>query len=132
MMPIHKQYFNCQLYVFEQKYLISSIFYSINELHWIAGHAYIYPLQKISIKMIYNVWPLQKTLWNIDIHTCNIEKNVLFYPVITKSIRHLDLLNGLITRRMYQVYLIGNMMTKIDQVKTLFYKREYWLYIKLW
>jgi hypothetical protein len=46
-------------------------------LHWIAGHDYIYPLQKISNKMIYNVWPLQKTLWNIDIHTCLLDSTFL-------------------------------------------------------
>ena len=46
-------------------------------MHWIAGHGYIYPLQKISNKMIYNVWPLQKTLWNIDIHTCLLDSTFL-------------------------------------------------------
>jgi hypothetical protein len=46
-------------------------------LHWIAEHAYIYPLKKISNKMIYNVWPLQKTLWNIDIHTCLLDSTFL-------------------------------------------------------
>jgi hypothetical protein len=45
-------------------------------LHWIAGHAYIYPLQKISNKMIYNVWPLQRH-WNIDIHTCLLDSTFL-------------------------------------------------------
>ena len=38
---------------------------------------YIYPLQKILNKMIYNVWPLQKILWNIDIHTCLLDSPFL-------------------------------------------------------
>ena len=46
-------------------------------MHWIAEHAYIYPLKIISNKMIYNVWPLQKTLWNIDIHTCLLDSTFL-------------------------------------------------------
>ena len=28
-------------------------------------------------QMIYNVWPLQKTLWNIDIHTCLLDRTFL-------------------------------------------------------